>query len=206
MITFYTRFSIIIVLISATFLFFCFNSVIDLSLNKISLIIDFGTLILLILFILKTNYRWFALFKAKKVLGFKLNPKSWHQLLSEEAIHWILFALISIMIFFWYDLGNKFGTLLLVFILEGIIYIFYGKKHYKIIINNNTITLISNKVFIVHWSRITKLTLRHNDIQLIQKDSKIDLLNLDLLDNSNKQKLLDKIKKIAITRNIFIFE
>ena len=85
------------------------------------------------------------------------------------------------------------------------LYIFYGKAHYKIIINKNTITLISNKVFIVHWSRITKLTIRHNDIQLIQKGGKINLLNLDLLD-SNKQKLLDKIKEIAISKNIFILE
>ena len=205
MITFYTRFSIIVALISAAFLFCCFNDILDLPLYKISPIINLLMLFLLIIFILKTNYRWFALLKAKKVLGFNLKAKSWYQLLLEEAIHWGLFALIAIMIFFWYKIGSVIAFLLLLFIVEGLIYIFYGKAHYKIIINNNTITLISNKVFIVHWSRITKLTIRHNDLQLIQKDGKIDLLNLDLLD-SNKQKLLEKIKEIAISKNIFILE
>ena len=206
MITFYTRISIIIALISSAFLFCCFNNILDLPLDKISHIINLLMLLLLIIFTLKTNYRWFALLKAKKVTGIRLKSKSWHQLLSEEAIHWGLFALISIMIFFWYEIGNIFAILLLLFILEGMLYIFYGKAHYKIIINKNTITLISNKVFIVHWSRITKLTIRHNDIQLIQKGGKINLLNLDLLDSSNKQKLIENIKKIALSKNIFILE
>ena len=64
--------------------------------------------------------------------------------------------------------------------------------------------MINNNVLIISWGEIKGIVNRHNDLQFILRNNTLKVLDLDYLELTEREELNNKIKNIAIQKDIFI--
>jgi hypothetical protein len=103
------------------------------------------------------------------------------------------------------DIGFSLGVVGILFFLEGITHLAFNlvKKPYKILVNDRSITLITNKLTIIKWSEMLKIDSRQNDIHLMMKEGSPYLLDLDWLKEEDKELLIADLNRIAQEKNMY---
>ena len=104
----------------------------------------------------------------------------------------------------YYKAGLPIVLVLFLYLFESIIHVLYGKTNYKIIIRSKTIMIITNNIIIIQWSAIKSIVKRHNDFQFKQNNNVVRLLDVDLINEKERDKFNDEIRNYAIKKNIFI--
>ena len=157
-----------------------------------------------VLLILRTNLRWQAVYKARTITGFNIGKAGWSKSVFHEVFYWIFYLFISWFIINYYKQGYPISIVLLFFILESLLHLLIGMRSYKIVVEDNFITMINNNVLIISWDEIKGIVKRHNDLQFILRNNTLKVLDLDYLELVEREEINNKIKKIAIQKNIFI--
>lgn len=163
-----------------------------------------ATIALSILLLLKLNYRWYALVKVRKSIGYKISLNGWRKSLIDEIFKCGVLYLISILMLVYYKAGLPVVLVLFIYLFESSLHLLFGKRNYKIIIRSKTIMIITNNIIIIKWSEIKSIVKRHNDFQFKQNNNIIRLLDVDLINEKERDKFNDEIRKYAIEKNIFI--
>ena len=156
------------------------------------------------LLILKTNLRWQAIFKARKIKAFNISRSGWTKCVVYEFFQWVFYLFISFLLFNYFEKGWPIVIILVFFVLESVFHILLGLNLYKVVVEENAITMIDSNIVIVPWSEIVCIVKRHNDLQFKLTNNTIKLLDLDFIGPKDREEFQDKIKDIALNKNIFI--
>ena len=77
------------------------------------------------------------------------------------------------------------------------------KNPFKILLNERTITTITNELKMVRWSDLKKIESRHNDIHFIDNLGRVTLIDTELIEKSDKTNFIDSVTELAHKKNIF---
>ena len=202
MISIYSRIALILTIVTGLlcFIYYHFN----LELPYFNSALNIIVISLLVLFFLRTNIRWQAVFKASKINGFKVSRAGWYKSVFQELIQWIFYLMISWFILNYLIQGYLIAYVLMLFIFESFLHIIIGIKHYKIVILENSITMINNNVLIISLNETKRIVNRHNDLQFKLKNNTIKIFDLDYLNSIDREDFENQIKEIAFKKEIFI--
>ena len=76
--------------------------------------------LLSILLVLKTNLRWQAIFKARKIKAFNISRAGWMKCVVYELIQIGFYFVILLMLLIYFDKGKLIGIMLVFYVLESI--------------------------------------------------------------------------------------
>lgn len=204
MISVYSRIALVLTLVTGLLCFISYHQDMGIIIPYFSSVIGGIVIALSVLLILRTNLRWQAIYKARNITGYNIGKAGWSKSVFHEVFHWIFYLFISWFILIYYKHGYPIVILLLFFILESLLHLLFGIKSYKIILEDNFITMINNNVLIISWGEIKGIVKRHNDLQFILRNNTLKVLDLDYLELTEREELNNKIKNIAIQKDIFI--
>ena len=203
MITAYSRIALFTSIGTSILCFLSFNYHIDFTLYQVSKWLDVVAVFLLFILIIRGLIRWLAVFRIKKTTGLLLSKKGWIKSFTYEAVLWVFNLLIVLFMVLYIEVGFLFKVVLLLYVIESLFHLLIGKNNYKIVITDNAITLVNHALLVISWNDIVTITLRHNDLQFKLKNKKVRLIDLDLINEKDKQSFEAKIKENAFQRNIY---
>ena len=160
--------------------------------------------LLSILLVPKTNLRWQAIFKARKIKAFNISRAGWMKCVVYELIQIGFYFVILLMLLIYFDKGKLIGIMLVFYVLESIFHIILGVNLYKVIVAENAITMINSNLVIIPWVDVIGIVKRHNGFQFKLTNKAIKLIDLDFINLEERKEFQDKIKAIALKKNIFI--
>ena len=133
-----------------------------------------------------------------------MSNNGWQKCVVEEVFFFSFFLLTAIYIFLFLTVAWTVAIVLTMYVIESVLHLIVGKKKYKLIIKDKSITMITNKVIIIYWSELTGVVRRHNDYQFKQKSGRIQLLDIDFIEDKDKEKLHEKITQMAFKKKVFM--
>ena len=170
----------------------------------LAMLLKIVPILLVVLLVLKSNLRWQALFKVKKMNAFKVSRADWKKCVVYEFFQCVLCLFISVLLFNYYEKGTALVIVLIFYIIESVSHVIIGRKLYKVIVRENAITIINNNLIIIPWNEINGIVRRHNDLQFKLNNNTIRILDQDLIKPNEMDSFYNQIKEIALKKNIFI--
>lgn len=155
--------------------------------------------------LLKITSRWQGLFLGLRSKGYSVSLLGFKKIIIYEGVMLLYFGLFGFVMVNYIEVGLPLGIVGILFFLEGLTHLTFNivAKPYKILINERSITLITNTLTIIKWSEIVKIDSRQNDVHLIMKEGSPYLLDLDWLKSDDQQLLIADLNKIAQAKNIY---
>ncbi len=197
--------SIFLVILCSGVGFILFNDDMDINIPYIEDIFMGIAIFLAAILLLKTLSRWQGLFLGLKSKGYSISLFGFKKIIVYEGVMLLYFGLFGFVMLNYIEIGLPLGIVGTLFFIEGITHLVFNliAKPYKILINNRSITIITNTLTIIKWSDIEKIDSRQNDIHLMMKEGSPYLLDLDWLKREDQELLITDLTKIAQEKNIY---
>tara|TARA_B110000483_G_scaffold32679_1_gene39772 strand:- start:1387 stop:2001 length:615 start_codon:yes stop_codon:yes gene_type:complete len=162
----------------------------------------FFPIILLLIGLFKGFSRWQKIKLTKKKEGFKISKSGWIKAVTYETLPFFIFIPLSIMLLFYLPLANLFVVVLYILILEGLFFLFTGKKAFKIIVNDQALIIINNQQYFLFWDKIKNISFQQKGMIILMKTKRqIYIGESDYEDFPNWK---ESIKNEAIAQGIYI--
>ncbi len=197
--------SFIFLLVVSLLSLFTYHDDMDVQIPYINTVFIVLSIILGLLLFLKVNLRWQALVISLKNEGYQVSKHGFGNTIVYEFINIIFYFLLGGVLILFVGEVWFLGVVVFLHFLEGVMHLIINAiyKPYKIIINKSTVMVIANSIEILKWSTIKKVEGRHNDIHLIDKLNQVHIIDLDLLSLEDAKELTQKVKTIALDRNLY---
>lgn len=164
------------------------------------------TILLGVLFVIKTNYRWQALLVAKKAkLFFLMSKGGMKKAVVYELINLGFYLLVALALIMFAPNGFFIGLISLLFLIEGSSNLLqnFSSMLYRTIVQENAVTIINNYITVIPWKGLIRIESRYNDIRFIDELNKVYLLDLDMINEQDRQPLIEELKRIAYQKNLY---
>jgi len=200
----YSTISIVLTIVTGLLCFISYHDDMGIEIPYLSMLLKIVPILLVVLLVLKSNLRWQALFKVKKINAFKVSTAGWKKCVVYEFFQCVLCLFISLLLFNYYEKGTALVIVLIFYIIESVSHVIIGRKLYKVIVRENAITIINNNLIIIPWNEINGIVRRHNDLQFKLNNNTIRILDQDLIKSNEMDSFYNQIKEMALKKNIFI--
>ena len=200
----YSTISIVLTIVTGLLCFISYHDDMGIEIPYLAMLLKIVPILLVILLVLKSNLRWQALFKVKKINAFKVSRAGWKKCVVYEFFQCVLCLFISVLLFNYYEKGTALVIVLIFYIIESVSHVIIGRKLYKVIVRENAITIINNNLIIIPWNEINGIVRRHNDLQFKLNNNTIRILDQDLIKSNEMDSFYNQIKEMALKKNIFI--
>jgi len=200
----YSTISIVLTVVTGLHCFISYHDDMGIEIPYLAMLLKIVPILLVILLVLKSNLRWQALFKVKKINAFKVSRAGWKKCVVYEFFQCVLCLFISVLLFNYYEKGTALVIVLIFYIIESVSHVIIGRKLYKVIVRENAITIINNNLIIIPWNEINGIVRRHNDLQFKLNNNTIRILDQDLIKSNEMDSFYNQIKEMALKKNIFI--
>jgi len=204
LISIYSTISIILTIATGLLCFISYHDDMGIEIPFLAILLKIVPILLVTLLVLKSNLRWQALFKAKKIKAFNISMPGWKKCVVYEVFQCVLCLFISLLLINYYEKGTVLAIVLMFYIIESVSHIILGRILYKVIVRENAITIINNNLITIPWNEIKGIVRRHNDLQFKLKNNTIRVLDQDLIKHNERDSFYNQIKEISLKKNIFI--
>ncbi len=197
--------ALILVILCSGVSFIYFNDDMDIQVPYLKeIFLGIATFLGLVL-ILRINSRWQSLLLGLRSQGYPISIMGFKKILVYEGISLMYYGLFALIMLFLIDIGFLLGVVSAFYFIEGVLHFAFSlaKKPYKILVNDKSITIITNELTLVRWTDISKIDSRQNDIHLLMKIGAPVLIDLDWLSADDQQKIIAEITKIAQEKKLF---
>jgi len=197
--------SFIVLLITSLLSLFTYHDDMDVNIPYIDTIFILLSILLGLLLFFKVNLRWQAFALSLNYDGYPISNAGFKNAIVYESINIIFYLLVGGALLLYVGAIWFVGLVIFLYFIEGVLHLITNVafKPYKIIVNKNMVMTIANSIQIMKWNKIKKLEVRHNDIQLIDKNNQVHIIDLDLVSKEDAKDLITKIRSIAIARNLY---
>lgn len=156
-------------------------------------------------FALKLSIRWPSLVTALRSNGYRLSLKGYRKVMIYEGIVLLYFGAFSFAMLKYIDLAFLAGVAALLLFAEGIALLsIQGIKYpFKVLVNSNAITKITNELEVISWQSIKKIDSRQNDIHLIDKEGRLVMIDLEWIEKNVREDFIKQITEIAHSKGIY---
>ena len=162
----------------------------------------FFPIILLLIGGFKSFSRWQKIKLTKGKEGFKISKSGWLKAFTYETLPFFIFVPLSIILLFYLDMAFFFVVVLYILIFENLLFLFFGKKAFKIIVNDQALIILNNQQHFLFWDKIKHISFRQKGMIILMKTKRqIYIGESDYEDFSNWK---EKIKNQAISLGIYI--
>ena len=162
----------------------------------------FFPIILLLIWAFKSYSRWRKVKLTKKKEGFKISKSGWIKAFTYETLPFFIFIPLSIMLLFYIDQAHFFVAVLYILIVEGLFFLFTGKKAFKIIVNDQALIIINNQQYFLFWDKIKYISFQQKGMLILMKTKhQIYIAESDYEDFKTWK---ERIKNQAILKEIYI--
>ena len=162
----------------------------------------FFPIILLLIGGFKSFSRWQKIKLIKGKEGFKISKSGWIKAFTYETMPFFIFVPLSIILLFYLDITIFFVVVLYILIIENLLFLFYGKKAFKIIANDQALIILNNQQYFLFWDKIKYISFQQKGMIILLKTKRqIYIGESDYEDFSNWK---EKIKNQAISLGIYI--
>lgn len=203
MVTTYSRLSLALSIITSLFCFLIFNFDINLFEFKVAYYLDIVGCVLFVLLFLRIISRWIPVFRLWKLDGFNLSRLGWLKSFTYESVLWVFKLTVVVFMYLYFEKGQLFCLVLLLFIVESFLYLFVAKKGFKLRINKQAITLTNHSLLVVKWENIEAITKRHNTLQFKLNNNALKIIDLELLEEKDVTSFEEKVKEMAFENNCY---
>ena len=162
----------------------------------------FFPIILLLITGFKSFSRWQKIKLIKVKEGFKISKSGWIKSFTYETMPFFIFVPLSIILLFYLDITIFFVVVLYILIIENLLFLFFGKKAFKIIVNDQALIILNNQQYFLFWDKIKHISFQQKGMIILLKTKRqIYIGESDYEDFSNWK---EKIKNQAISLGIYI--
>ena len=159
---------------------------------------------LFLFFIFQFILRWKNFTLLKNINGYAVSSKGWSKIVTNEIMPFIIYLPFIFLLVFYFANEILLSVILSLIIIEGIFYVFFGKKKFKIIINESAVISFTNQHEVLKWANIAKVTfsssgtliLKHNGRKVFIEDLAYEDANL----------IRSEIKRLSIEKHILLQE
>ncbi|MFT5602360.1 MAG: hypothetical protein ACI9N1_002613 [Flavobacteriales bacterium] len=197
--------TVILLIIVCIIAFIQYDEDMDVDIPFVTAILTSILIVLTLFLAVKLTTRWQAIALGLKNKGYNLTLRGFYRVLVAEGVSLLYYLTVALFLFTQFEETNWFVLLCLGFFLEGVghmgVQIF--KNPFKILLNERTITTITNELKMVRWSDLKKIESRHNDIHFIDNLGRVTLIDTELIEKSDKTNFIDSVTELAHKKNIF---
>lgn len=197
--------SVVVVIATSGVAFLYYNDDMDIQIPYLKEVFMVATIILAATFFIKLSSRWPAIFTALKSNGYKLSLKGFRKVIIYEGIVLLYFGAFTYIMLKYIDIGFWTGIVGLLLFVEGAALLITQlmKSPFKVLVNEGAITKITNEWEVVSWKNIRKIDSRQNDIHLIRTDGTPVLIDLEWIDQSERDEFIERITQLAHEKGIY---
>lgn len=197
--------SFIILLITSLLSLFTYHDDMDVNIPYIDTVFILLSIVLGLLLFFKINLRWQALILSLKYEGYSISKLGFRNAIVYESINIIFYLLVGGALLLYVGTIWFVGLAILLHFIEGVLHLITNAiyKPYKIIVNENIVMTIANSIHILKWHQVKKVEGKHNDIHLVDQNNQIHILDMDLISFEDSKLLINKLKTIALSRNLY---
>lgn len=158
-----------------------------------------------LLLFFKINLRWQAIYIGLKQEGYLIGKTGFTNTIVYEGINIVFYLLAGSAFLIFVSEIWFIGLILFLHFIEGVIHLIVNSilKPFKIIINENSIIIITHSIKIIKWHKIKKVESKHNDIHFVDVNNQIHLVDLDLVSESDALAIREKVKQIAASKSLY---
>jgi hypothetical protein len=151
----------------------------------------------------KSFSRWQKIKLTKGKEGFKISKSGWVKAFIYETLPFFIFIPLSILLLFYLDIAIFFVFVLYSLIIESLFFLFYGKKAFKIIVNEQVLIILNNQQYFLFWNKIKHISFQQKGMLILMKTKRLIYIGeSDYEDFPNWEK---RIKNQAISHGIYIY-
>ena len=162
----------------------------------------FFPIILLLIGGFKSFSRWKKIKLTKGKQGFKISKSGWLKAFTYETLPFFIFVPLSIILLFYLEMTFFFVLVLYVLIAESLFFLFFGKKAFKIIENEQALIILNNQQHFLFWDKIKHISFRQKGMIILMKTKRqIYIGESDYDDFPNCKEC---IKNQAISQGVYI--
>lgn len=159
---------------------------------------------LVLFFIFQFILRWKNFTLLKNINGYVVSSKGWSKIVTNEIMPFIIYLPFILLLVFYFANEILLTVILSLIIMEGIFYVLFGKKKFKIIINESAVISFTNQHEVLKWANIAKVTFSSSGT-LILKDNGRKVFIEDLAyEDSNL--IRSEIRRLSIEKHILLQE
>jgi hypothetical protein len=197
--------TVILLIIVCIIAFIQFDENMDVDIPFVNTILTSILVVLSLFLAVKLTTRWQAIALGLKNKGFNLTIRGFYRVLVAEGVSLLYYLAVAFFLVTQFDETNWFVFVCLGFFLEGIGHmgVQFLKNPFKILLNESTITTITNELLLVRWSDLKKIESRHNDIHFIDNLGRVTLIDTELIEKEDKENFIESVTEIARKKNIF---
>ncbi len=158
-----------------------------------------------VLFLFKVSLRWQALLMGIKSKGYNLTTSGFNRVSVAEGVTLFYYLSVAVVLLVFFDQMQVIALLCLIFFVEGLAHLIVQiyAKPYKVLLNNKTITSITNEMKFIKWNQIKKIESRHNDVHFIDKLGRVQKIDTELILKEDKDEFIDEVNRMAREKNIY---
>ena len=186
----------------ALFAFLYHNQDFGLELIIFKEITIFFPIILLLIGGFKSFSRWKKIKLTKGKQGFKISKSGWLKAFTYETLPFFIFVPLSIILLFYLEMTFFFVLVLYVLIAESLFFLFFGKKAFKIIENEQALIILNNQQHFLFWDKIKHISFRQKGMIILMKTKRQIYIGESDYDDFPNWK--ECIKNQAISQGVYI--
>ena len=162
----------------------------------------FFPIILLLIGGFKSFSRWQKIKLTKGKEGFKISKSGWLKAFTYETLPFFIFVPLSVILLFYLDMVFFFVVVLYILIAESLFFLFFGKKAFKIIENEQALIILNNQQHFLFWDKIKHISFQQKGMIILMKTKRqIYIGESDYEDFPNWR---ESIKNQAISQGVYI--
>ena len=162
----------------------------------------FLPIILLLIGGFKSFSRWKKIKLTKGKQGFKISKSGWLKAFTYETLPFFIFVPLSIILLFYLEMTFFFVLVLYVLIAESLFFLFFGKKAFKIIENEQALIILNNQQHFLFWDKIKHISFRQKGMIILMKTKRQIYIGESDYDDFPNWK--ECIKNQAISQGVYI--
>ena len=162
----------------------------------------FFPIILLLIGGFKSFSRWKKIKLTKGKQGFKISKSGWLKAFTYETLPFFIFVPLSIILLFYLEMTFFFVLVLYVLIAESLFFLFFGKKAFKIIENEQALIILNNQQHFLFWDKIKHISFRQKGMIILMKTKRQIYIGESDYDDFPNWK--ECIKNQAILQGVYI--
>ena len=162
----------------------------------------FFPIILLLIGVFKSFSRWKKIKLTKGKQGFKISKSGWLKAFTYETLPFFIFVPLSIILLFYLEMTFFFVLVLYVLIAESLFFLFFGKKAFKIIENEQALIILNNQQHFLFWDKIKYISFRQKGMIILMKTKRQIYIGESDYDDFPNWK--ECIKNQAISQGVYI--
>ena len=150
----------------------------------------------------KSFSRWKKIKLTKGKQGFKISKSDGLKAFTYETLPFFIFVPLSIILLFYLEMTFFFVLVLYVLIAESLFFLFFGKKAFKIIENEQALIILNNQQHFLFWDKIKHISFRQKGMIILMKTKRQIYIGESDYDDFPNWK--ERIKNQAISQGVYI--